>query len=110
MLRDHCEDTGRESHIEQAVGLLEVLLQLLDVLVEAVEGLILVVLAGDVSAEAAEVVELLLGLLGGGLDVRTDSPNVLIVVHLCSSIADDLDVFREELVAVLHFRTAGVSF
>lgn len=109
MLGHNGEDAGRQRHVEQAVCLLESLLQLLDVAVEPEEGLILVVLARNVGAEAAELVKLLLGLFGRRLDVRADSPNVFIVIHLGSGIADDPDVFWQELVAVLHFRVLLVA-
>lgn len=69
--------------------------------VELDERLILVVLAGDVGANFAELLQLLFDLLGGHLDVRLDSSQKLCVVHLCSGIADNLNIFREEFVAVL---------
>jgi hypothetical protein len=102
VLGDDGEDAGREGHVEQAVGLGPALLELLEVLVEGVEGLILVVLSRDVCAQVAEVVQLLLDLLGGGLHVGPDATDVLVVVHLGARIADDLNVFGQELVAVLE--------
>jgi hypothetical protein len=55
MLGHNGENTGREGHVENAVGLGSAGFQLLEVLVELVEGLILVVLAGDVGAQIAGV-------------------------------------------------------
>ena len=69
MLRNDGENTGRKRHVEEAVVLRATLLNLLEVLLEALEGLILVVLARNVGAETGEVFELLLNLLCGGLDV-----------------------------------------
>lgn len=83
------------------MGLGATSLELLQVLVKPEEGLILVVLAGDVRAELAEVLELLLNFLGGGLDVRLDTLQVFLVVHLRARISHNLDIFGEELVAIL---------
>jgi hypothetical protein len=101
VLRHWDEDTGRESHVEYPVVLLATLLKLLQVLLELDEGLILVVLARDVRAETAELLQLLLQLLCGGLDVGLDALEVLVVVHLCSRISDNADVLGEKVVAVL---------
>jgi hypothetical protein len=60
VLRNGDENTGRESHVEYPVVLLATLLKLLHVLLELDEGLVLVVLAGNVRAEAAELLQLLL--------------------------------------------------
>lgn len=100
MLRDDGEDTG-EGHVEEAVGLFPPLLELLEVPVEVLEGVIAVILAGNVCAERAELVELLLDVLGGGLDVRPDPLQELFVIHLGAGISDDPDVLGQELVAVL---------
>jgi len=69
VLRNNGEDTGRKRHVEEAVALRATLLNLLEVLLEALEGLILVVLARNVGAETGEVFELLLNLLRGSLNV-----------------------------------------
>lgn len=45
---------------------------------------------------------MLLGLLGGGLDVGLYSLEIFLVVHLRARITDNLDIFGEELVAVLQ--------
>jgi hypothetical protein len=92
MLGDDGEDTGREGHVEDTVGLGAVLLNLLESLVESLERLVLVILTGFVCAELAEVLELLLNLLGRGLHVGLDPPQVLLVVHLCAGISDNLTV------------------
>lgn len=81
--------------------LFSALLDPLEVLVEVDEGIVLVVLAGDVSAGFAEAVELLLELLCGSLDVGFDALEVLLVVHLCAGVTDDADILGEEFVAVL---------
>jgi hypothetical protein len=72
------------------------------VLLQLNEGLILVVLARDVRAEAAELFQLLLKLLCWCLDVGLDALEVLVVVHLRPRISDDANVLGEEVVAVLH--------
>lgn len=101
VLGHDCEDAGRERHVEEPVRLRLSLLEVLEVRVEVLEGIVLVVLPRNISAEGAEVIQLLLHVLGGGLDVRSDSPNVLLVVHLGSGISDDLDVLGQKLVPVL---------
>ena len=99
----HCdEDAGRESHVEYPVVLLAALLELLEMLLKLDERLVLVVLAGHVRAVANELLELLLQLLCGGLDVRLDALEVLLVVHLCARIAYDANVLGKEVVAVLE--------
>ncbi len=102
MLRDCDEDTGRKSHVEYPVVLLLALLNLLHVLLKLDEGLVLVVLARDVRAEFAELVQLLLQFLCGGLDVRLDALEILLAVHLRACISNDVDVLREEVVSVLR--------
>jgi hypothetical protein len=102
VLRDCDEDTGRKSHVEYPVVLLLALLNLLHVLLKLDEGLVLVVLARDVRAEFAELVQLLLQFLCGGLDVRLDALEILLAVHLRACISNDVDVLREEVVSVLR--------
>jgi len=73
-LRDLDEDARRQGHVEDAVALVRLgavglVLDLGHVLVELLEALGLVVLAGDVGAHAEELVELLL-LRRQRLDVR----------------------------------------
>lgn len=48
MLRNNCEDAGRKSHVKQPVSLGAALFNFGQVVVENLEGLILVVLARDV--------------------------------------------------------------
>lgn len=69
VLRNNGEDTGRQGHVEESMGLGATLLNVLEMLLENLERLILVVLAGDIGAEFAELLELLLRLLCGGLHV-----------------------------------------
>ena len=69
VLGDGNEDTGRQGHVEDTVGLLATLLELTKVGLELLEALVLVVLARNVGAHAAEFLQLLLHLLGWGLDV-----------------------------------------
>jgi hypothetical protein len=95
------EDAGRKRHVEETVGLRAALLEILKVLCKLVERLILVVLTGNVGAELAELVELLLNLLGGGLHVGANAAKILLVVHLRPGVADDSDIFGKELVSVL---------
>ena len=101
LIGDGDEDAGGKSHVEDSVLLLLTLLDLIEVLVEVDEGLILVVLTGDVCAQLAEVLEELFDLFRRYLDVRLDPLKVLFVVHLCPGISDNLDILREEFVAVL---------
>lgn len=99
----HCdENAGGKSHVEDAIVLLATALKLAQVLLELDERLVFVVLARDVRAVAAELLELLLQLLCGGLDVRLDALEELLVVHLCARIADDANVLGKEVVAVLE--------
>jgi len=101
VLRDGDEDGGRESHVKDSVLLLSALLELFEVPVEVDEGFVLVILTGDVGADLAEALQLLLDLSRWNLDVGSDAPDVLRVVHLRPSISDDFDVLGEELVAIL---------
>ena len=101
MLRDRDEDAGWECHVEHPVCLLPTLLELLQVFPQGDERVILIVLAGYVCAEAAELVQLLLEVLRRCLDVGFDAAKVLFVVHLRPGITDDLDILREEIVSVL---------
>jgi hypothetical protein len=101
VLRNGNEDTGRESHVEYPVVLLATLLKLLHVLLELNEGLVLIVLAGNIRAEAAKLLQLLLQFLCRGLDVGLDALEVLLMVHLRPRISDNADVLWEEVVAVL---------
>ena len=103
MFRDGNENTGWQGHVEDSVALLPALLDFVNVLVKLLERRILIVLAGNICADGAELIELFLNFFRGGLDIRFDSPKVLVVVHLSPSISDDLDVFGEEFVAVLGF-------
>jgi hypothetical protein len=58
LLRNSNENTWRQGHVEDTVGLLSLaaLLDLLEVLVQVDKGVILVVLAGNVGAEVAELI------------------------------------------------------
>jgi hypothetical protein len=55
VLGDCGEDAGWERHVEDPVGLVTPLLELLKVLFELDEGIVLVVLSRDVCAEATEL-------------------------------------------------------
>jgi hypothetical protein len=77
------------------------MLDLLDMLVELLEGWILVILSRDICADLAELLQLLLHFLGWGLDVALDPLEVLRSVHLGSGISDNLDVLWQELVTEL---------
>jgi hypothetical protein len=101
VLRDCGEDTWWQSHIEDPVRLLASLLKLIQVLVQLNKRLILVVLSGDVGASTAKICQLLFHILRGSFDVGLDPLEVLLMVHLCSRISNDLDIFWKELVAVL---------
>ena len=101
LLRDNREDTWWQCHVENTVVLLSSLFQLIEVLAQGDKGLILVILTRDVCADFQEVLELALDLLGWSLDRGLNSLQELLVVHLSSRIADDLDVLRQELVAEL---------
>lgn len=101
VLADRNENTGRQRHVKDTVRLFSALLELLEVLLQVLERLILIVLTRNVTAEAGELLELFLEFLGGRLDVRFDALQVFGVVHLCSCVSDDLDIFGEVVVAVL---------
>lgn len=102
VLRDDCEDAGRKRHVEKAMGLSAILLNLLEVLLELLEGLVLVILTRNIGAELGELLELILSLFGGSLHVRLDSAQVLLAVHLSTGISDDVNIFRQELIPVLE--------
>lgn len=102
MLGDCDEDAGRQRHVEHAVVLAVVLLELLDVFPQLHEGIILVVLARDVRAEAAELVQLLFEVLGRRLDVRPDAIDEIVLAEFTARIADNLNIVREEVVPVLR--------
>ena len=110
VLRNCNEDTGRKSHVEDAVGLLAALFNLLHVLLKLDERVILVVLTRDIGAEVAEFVQLLLQVLCGGLDVRLDALEVFLAVHLGARISDDADVLGEEVVSVLYRWSTEVEY
>ena len=101
LLRHSNENTGGKSHVEDSVLLLLTLLDLIEVGVEVDKGLILVILARNVGAVFAEVVEQFFNLLCRNLDVGSHTLQVVFVVHLCPGISDNLDVLGEEFVAVL---------
>jgi hypothetical protein len=109
VLRDWDEDARWERHVEYAVRLLATLLELLEMLLQLLEGLVLVVLAGNVCAEAAELVQLLLNLFCWYLDVGLDALEVLVVFHLRPCISNDAEVLGEEVVAVLDARSMGAE-
>jgi hypothetical protein len=69
MLRHDGENARRQSHVEDTVSLGATGLEPLKMLVQLEEGLILVVLAGDVGAQLAKLLKLLLDFLGRGLDI-----------------------------------------
>ena len=66
------------------------------------KGLVLVVLAGDVGAEAGKLYQLLFHFLGGRLDVALHPSEVFFVVHFCPRVSDNLDIFGKEVVSVLE--------
>lgn len=106
VLRDDRENTWGKSHIEKTVGFGLSLLEVLKVLVKTEEGLVLVILARDVGAEIAKLIELLFHLFGRCLHVGSDAADVFVMVHLGSRIAHDANVLGEELVAVLSILSA----
>jgi hypothetical protein len=101
VLRHGDEDAGGKSHVEHPVRFLATLLKLLHMFLELNERIILIVLAGDVGAEAAELLQLLLDFLRRCLDVGLDAAKVLFVIHLRPGITHDLDIFGKEVVSVL---------
>ena len=105
VLRDGDEDARRQGHVKYTVRLLLVLFEVAEVRFELLEALVLVVLAGNVGTHAAELLELLLHLLGGSLDVRLDALQVLGVVHLCTCVTNNLDILGEEVVTVLKVKS-----
>lgn len=102
MLRDNGKNTGRQSHVEKPMGLFSSLLEVFQMLVEMLEGLVSVILSRYIGAERAELLQLLLNILGRRLDIRLDPAQVLIMIHLGTSIADNLDVLGKELIPVLQ--------
>lgn len=103
VLRDNSENGGGESHVEEAMRFGATGLELLKVLLKLVEGLILVVLARDVSANLGELLKLVFNFFGRSLDVGLDAAEILLVVHLRAGVTDNSAVLGEELVAVLRF-------
>lgn len=69
MLRDGDEDAGRQGHVKDSVSFFSPLLDLQNVFVKLLERCILVVLAGDVGADGAELFELFLNFLCRGFYV-----------------------------------------
>lgn len=69
-------------------------------LLEVLEADVVVVLSRHVGGVLAELLELLLGLGCGSLDVALDALQVLLAVHLGAGIADDLDALGEVGIAV----------
>ena len=76
-------------------------LHLLQFVVKILEGLIPVILATNVGAEATEFIELLLDFLRGNLDVRPNTLNVLGMVHLRPCVSNNSYAMGQKLVAVL---------
>lgn len=103
VLGDNGEDGRGQGHVEETMRFGATSLELLEMLFKLVERLILVVLAGDVSADLGEFLKLILNLLGGSLDVGLNAAEILLVVHLRTGITDDSAVLGQELVAVLRF-------
>jgi hypothetical protein len=101
VLRDGDEDTGWKRHVEDSVSLLATLLELLDVFPQIDERVVLVVLAGDISAETTELLQLLFHILRRCLDIGLDAAKVLLVVHLRPGVPNDLDILGEEAISVL---------
>lgn len=101
LLGDNGENARWQCHIENTVLLLSALLQLLEVCAQGHKRLILVVLTGDVCADFQEVLELALDLFRWSLDRGLNPLQELLVIHLSSRIADNLDVLWQELVAEL---------
>ena len=95
------ENTGGKGHVKDPVRFATTLLNLFQVLSELDKGIVLVVLAGDVGAEAAELFQLLLEFFCGCLDVGLHTTKIFLVVHLCPGISHNLDIFWEEVVSVL---------
>lgn len=92
VLRNGGEYGRWQSHVEDSVLLLATLLKLLQMLLEFLERFVLVVLATNVRTYFGELFQLLFHILGWCLDVRLDSLEELLVIHLRSGISDDLDV------------------
>lgn len=101
MLRDGDENAGREGHVKDSVLLSSALLNLFEVPVKVDKGFVLVILTGNVGADLAKVLQLLLDFFCGDLDVGPHALDVLRVVHLRSCISDNSDVLGEEFVAIL---------
>jgi len=62
-------------------------------LLQLLKPLILVILAGDICAETAEICKLLLHVFCRGLNIGFDSLEVFLMIHLRSRISNDLDTF-----------------
>lgn len=101
---DGDKDAGRKGKIEQAVALFRLVLgfDLLEVLVEHVEGFAILVATGDIAGEVLELLDLCgdVRVVVGVLDVRGGAFVELVLVHLCACIPDDFDVAREEALVV----------
>ena len=92
VLRDGNEHARGQSHVEYPILFWPPLLNLLEVFPEVDKGLVLVILPRDICTELAKVIQLLLHLLGGRLDVRLDPFEVLCMVHFRPRISNDFDV------------------
>lgn len=92
MLRYRYEDARWECHVEDSVFLGMILFNLLQVLLQILEGFILIILAGDIGAQLAEFVKLLFHVLRWRLHVALHSLEKFFVVHLSASISNDFDV------------------
>jgi hypothetical protein len=74
------------------------------------EGSVLVVLARDVGAHGAKLLELGLHVVGWRLHVRLDAREVLDAVHFGPGVADNLHSFGEKAIAILRGQMLILSF
>ena len=102
MLRHRGEDARGQGHVENTVILGATLLELIEVVAQALERLVLVVLSRDVGALFEKLLKLILHLLDRSLDVGLDAAMVLLIVHFGARISDDVAVLWQEIVSVLR--------
>lgn len=68
---------------------------------EGDERLVLVILSGNITADRGKLLQLLFHIFCWCLYVGLHPFQVLIVIHFCSGISNDSDVFWQKLVAIL---------
>jgi hypothetical protein len=101
---DGDEDGGREGEIEKTVSFLGLICRFyfVEVLVEIIEGLAVFIAAGNICGEGFEFFDEFceIGILVGVFNIGCLAPVEFFAIHLCPSVADDLDVAGKETLAI----------